>query len=302
MANIMVNGFPVGISGTIVKLGQIRDEYWMEGNVDDPEALVKAIRDSGAKIDVFTFSQKLPETLPKYEYPMEWDNVAALHVESFDHWWTTQVNDKTRNMVRKAKKRGVEVRVANFDAAFVEGITAIYNETPIRQGRAFRHYGKDADTVRLENATFQDRCTFLGAYLENELIGFVKLVYAGETAGMMQILSLVKARDKAPNNALVAKAVELCAQRRVRYLTYSKFVYGKKGVDPVAEFKHHNGFRKMDVPKYYVPLNLRGRIGLALGLHQEFADLMPQKLALRLRDVRAKWYEKRRVALSSSSG
>ena len=131
MSLIVVNGTSLVVSGRILKIGAIEDEYWLErSSVGDPDQVIRNIRDSRAKIDLFTFSQKLPETAPKYPYYMEWDNVAALSIKTYDYWWNSQVNDKTRNMVRKAKKKGVEVRMTDFNDALVKGIASIYNETP----------------------------------------------------------------------------------------------------------------------------------------------------------------------------
>lgn len=291
MSVVNINEISLFVSGKFIKLGVVNDEYWLETDPHyDPEVIIKHIKYNRVKIDIFTFSQKLWDTTPKYDYHMEWDNIAALPIETFENWWTKQVNDKTRNMVRKAKKKGVEVKVVTFDNALIEGIAGIYNETPVRQGRNFRHYGKDIESIKTENSSFLERSDFVAAYCGDELIGFIKLVYMGEAAGMMQILSKIKDRDKAPNNALVAKAVEVCAGRGIRYLTYSKFIYGKKGVDPVAEFKQHNGFKKIDVPKYYIPLSLKGSIGLKLNLHHDFSEQLPSALLSYLRKVRAKWF------------
>ena len=96
------------------------------------------------------------------------------------------------------------VREVPFDDAFVRGISAIYNESPIRQGKPFWHYGKDFEAVRRMNGTFMDRSIFIGAFFQDSLIGFVKLVSDEDRgqAGLMQIVSMIQHRDKAPTNAL----------------------------------------------------------------------------------------------------
>ena len=104
--------------------------------------MLNALRQSGTRVDLLTFTQQLPDVTPLYAYPLEWDNLAALPVSTFDHWWTRQINGKTRNMVRRAEK-GLIVREVPFDDSLVRGIREIYNECPIRQGRPFWHYGKD---------------------------------------------------------------------------------------------------------------------------------------------------------------
>src|SRR5437899_416033 len=169
-----VCGKGIQIQGRVIRIARLEAEGFEF--LEDPDAAVDAMRQSGIRIDLFTFTQQLSETSPKYDYPMEWDNAAALPVSTFDHWWTRQINDKTRNMVRRASKKGVAVREMPFDDVLVQGISAIYNESPIRQGKPFWHYGKDIETVRRENATFLDRSGFLGAFLGDRLIGFAKLV------------------------------------------------------------------------------------------------------------------------------
>ena len=155
----------------------------------------------------------------------------------------------------------------------------------IRQGRAFWHYGKDLDTVRRENATFLERSVFLGAFSGETLIGFAKLVSDDERrqAALMQIVSMIAYRDKAPTNALIAQAVRSCAGRRIGYLVYSQFAYGRKEHDGLSDFKQHNGFQRIDLPRYYVPLTAVGRIALCLRLHHNVIDHVPEPVLAQLR-------------------
>jgi hypothetical protein len=67
----------------------------------------------------------LPDTSPKYPYPMEWDNIAVLPVSTFDHWWARQIDGKSRNMIRRAEKKGAVVLEAAFDDVIVQGISEI---------------------------------------------------------------------------------------------------------------------------------------------------------------------------------
>ena len=61
---------------------------------------------------------------------------------------------------------------------FVRGMTSIFNETPIRQGRPFLHYGKDFETVKREFSRFLFREEIFGAYVGEELVGFIMLADA----------------------------------------------------------------------------------------------------------------------------
>ena len=270
--------------------------------MDDPEAVLNSLRDSRPRIDLFTFIQRLSDTTPRYKYTLEWDNIAVLQVTTFDDWMTKQIDFKVRNKVRKATKNGVVVKEVPYDDAFVRGISAIYNESPIRQGKPFWHYGKDLEAVRRMNGTFMDRSIFIGAYFEENLIGFVKLVADEEKsqAGLMQIVSMIEHRDKAPTNALVAQAVRSCADRGISFLWYANMSYGKKQADSLAEFKRHNGFQKIDVPRYYVPLTLAGRLALHFGIHHGMTEWIPEPIAARYRQMRAQWYAKRFPGLKNA--
>ena len=232
---------------------------------------------------------------------MEMDNLAALPISSFDHWWKRQVKDKTRNMVRRAEKAGVVVREVAFSDALVREISSIYNECPVRQGKPFSHYGKDFETIYKEESTYLDSSIFIGAFLEDRLIGFVKLLCdkTGTQAGLLNIVSMVGQRDKAPTNALVAHAVRVCAERGIPYLVYSNFAYGKKERDGLSGFKEHNGFQRFNVPRYYVPLTHWGRAALALGLHHKLVDRIPEPVLAKVRELRASWYNRK---FQSSTG
>jgi hypothetical protein len=289
---ITVCGKDIRITGRLLRIAQLEGDGYEF--LDDLPSMVAGLRSSAARIDLFTATQKLPETEPKYNYPMEWDNFAAVPVTTYDNWWTNQVKPEVRNRVRQATKKGVVVREVPFDDALLRGICEIYNETPVRQGRRFPHYGKSLEAVRKDEATFLGSSVFIGAFLDEKLIGFVK-VTANETgtqANLMNILSLIEQRDKAPTNALIAEAVRACATRGISYLVYQRFAYGKKPLDGIAKFKEVNGFRRMDVPRYYVPLTLVGRAAYRLGLHHRFADNLPESVRAKLVGLRNGWYDR----------
>lgn len=288
------------IEGKLVRVARLDAEGY--DFFDDPESALEIIRRSRAGADLFTFTQKLSDTTPKYSYPAEWDNIAALRITTFDDWMTKQIDFKARNKARKAAKNGVVVKEVPFDDELVKGISAIYDESPVRQGKPFWHYRKDLAAVRSMNATFMDRSIFIGALFEGNLIGFVKLVTSEDQSqgGLMQIVSMIRYRDKAPTNALIAQAVRSCADRGIAHLWYANFSYGKKREDSLAEFKRHNGFQKVNVPRYYVPLTLRGKIALQLGLHHKTTDWVPEPLAATFRKVRRFWYERTSPGLENA--
>ena len=288
------------VKGTVIRIAYLDGEGYQF--LEDVETALKTLRKAGIRADIFTFIQKISDRIPKYNYPMEWDNMAALRVSTFDEWMTKQIDFKTRNKVRKSAKAGVVVREVPFDDALIRGISAIYNESPIRQGMRFWHYGKDLETVRRINGTFMDRSIFIGAFFEGNLIGFVKLVADEDRsqAGLMQIVSMIRHRDKAPTNALIAQSVRSCAERGISYLWYAQMSYGTKQRDSLADFKRHNGFQKIELPRYYVPLTVAGRMAFRLGLHHSMADWIPEPVVAAYRRIRKQWYARRFSGLENA--
>lgn len=274
------------VTSGLIKTARIELEW--DEDIKDPAKLIRELKKNKVKADIFTFCQRVPETKPKYNYSLEWDYIAAIPIKSFDYWWEKQIDAKTRNMARKAQKKGVVLKIVDFDDEFVKGIECIYNETPIRQGKPFWHYRKDFNTIKKENSTYLDRSEFIGAYHNEELIGFIRLLYGERTARTVQIISMIKHRDKAPTNALIAKAVEVCNNKGIPYLVYGVWSEGTLG-----EFKRSNSFEKIDIPRYYIPLSIKGKVALKFKVHHGIRHMLPEKIALRLRDLRTKWYSRK---------
>jgi len=63
------------------------------------------------------------------------------------NFYTIRSIEKTRNMVREAEKSGIKTIIAETNEKLAEDIWKIYNETPIRQERAFPHYRVQLQTV-----------------------------------------------------------------------------------------------------------------------------------------------------------
>ncbi len=290
---ITLCGKKIRVEGRLVRTARLEGDKYQY--LDDPGAVVEALRKSGTRIDLFTFLQDLTEPFPKYRYPMEWDNLAVLPLTTFDQWWKQQIGFKARNKAKQAEKRGVTLREIPFDDALLQGICEIYNETPIRQGRRFPHYGMTLGKARAYAGTFLDCSIFIGAFFEEKLIGFVKLTWDERRtqANLMHIVSMIQHRDKAPTNALIVEAVRSCTDRGIPNLVYSNFSYRKKRSDSLSDFKERNGFQRVDLPRYYVPLTPIGWATYRLGLHHRFLDIIPESVAGKLRRWRKAFYARK---------
>jgi hypothetical protein len=289
----------IRVEGNLLRMARLDAELYQFAS--NPEPLIERLRASGERIDIFTFLQGLPEGAPRHRFHMEWDNLAVLNVSTFENWWNNQIRSTVRNRAKQAVKKGIVVREVAFDEDLVRGIWGIFNESPVRQGRRFRHYGKDMRTVHQLVATYLESSTFIGAYRGDELIGFIKMVadQTGVQAGLMNIISKVQYKDRAPTNALLAQAVKSCADRGIPYLDYDNFVYGKKLNDSLVNFKERNGFRRVNIPRYYIPLTPLGHAALHMGFQHRLVERVPEPIAKRLRELRRQWHGR---GISSASG
>jgi hypothetical protein len=280
------------IHGRWLKLAAIHDEEWLEAEVEKPEMCVATLKEQKSRrlrADIFAFTQKLPGSAPKYRYLTEWSSVAAVKLASFKDWWE-KLPQETRKNVRRAQKRGVVVGVRTFDDELVAGISEVNNDSPVRQGIRNAHYGKSLDQVRKDHSAFVDRSDFICAFLGDEIIGFLKLVYRGEVASILNLATKARHSDKRPANALVAKAVELCEARGISFITYGQFNYGNKRDSPLREFKVRNGFEEILKPKFYVPLTRWGALCMKMKLHRGVLGILPNNMIAMGIGARGKWY------------
>ncbi len=260
-----------------IRIAAIQDEEWIEGEpLAEPESFIRSWQGKPPG-DIFAFARSLPHCEPCYPFHFEWDNVAVAKLGEFSQWWES-LPQETRKNVRRSQRRGVTVARVTFDDQLVRGISDIYNETPIRQGRKFWHYRKNFEQVKAENGTYLNRSEFIGAFFKGKLIGFIKFVMVNNVARIMQIVSMEAHTDKRPTNALLAKAVEICCEKRATHMVYGKYVYGKKENSPVTEFKRRNGFERLSFPRYYIPLTAVGSLAIRCRLHRGLAQLVPEKV------------------------
>jgi hypothetical protein len=280
---VEIGGQTYSVSRGPLTVVSLEDEWY--DDVRDPEAVIASLREqSEFKPDIFTFWQRLPDLEPHYAFHREWHDIAVLPA-NYDHWWNHQIKSRVRSLVRKSEKEGVVVRETSYDDDFVRGMAAIFNEAPVRQGRRFWHYGKDFETVKRQFSRYVDREHMIGAYYRDEMIGFIMLGNAGRFGLTGQIISSIKHRDKATNNALIAKAVQVCERVGLQHLVYLFW-----SDDSLSEFKRRCGFERTSVPRYYVPLTAKGRLGLRMGAHKGWSAMLPASVKAPLKRLRASWY------------
>lgn len=280
--SLLVHDKEVAVSGRLLKTAGLRAEHYE--HVTDPDAFCRGLKAAKVRADLFTFLQPVADRSVRFSFYSENDPISVMPITTYEHWWNKQINGKTRNMIRKAEKAGVQLRVCELTDDFVKGIQGIYNESPLRQGKRFLHYGKDLETLKRDHLSYVEISDFVGAFHKDEMIGFIKLVHTEGMSHLMQIISKIDERDKAPTNALIARAVELCAARGASLLHYG--LWSARGL---GEFKKHHAFDRYDLARYFVPLNAKGRLMLRFKMHHKLSERVPEKWVDALAEVRSKW-------------
>jgi hypothetical protein len=245
------------VQGRLLSIARLKDEWYQD--VGDPEVLLEGLRNCKPTPDVFTFWQRLPDTNPLYSYYHENEALSAVPLTDFENWWNKQIKSDTRKKAKRAEKRGVEIRVVDLDDDLVRGVMGVFNETPIRRGKRFWHYGKDFEAVKEVLSFDLPTSKFVAAYYQGEVVGIVKLNYAGKrfvNPGLF-VTKIEFRREKYLDNALMAKAIEMCTADGVSYFTYTQWRKGSH-----AEFLERNGFEKTLVPRYWIPLTRKGAIAM----------------------------------------
>jgi hypothetical protein len=288
-----INGNKVIAPGNWLKTAFVRGEEMMVKELENPEAYIEKLRadkDPVLNADIFTFTQKLPNTQPKYSYHSEPESIAAIHLVSFKQWWESLPQEARKN-VRRSQKRGVTVRTREYDAELIEGIRGVNDDTPVRQGMANAYYGKSFEETKARYGEFEGRCDFICAHLGDEIIGFLHLIYRGDVASILNLTTKPSHFDKRPANALMAKAAEICEAKGISYITYGQYNYGNKRDSPLREFKIRNGFEEILVPRFYVPLTRWGWVCMKLNFHRGLIGILPHWFITAGLRARALWYD-----------
>ena len=301
--SVDVEGKKLYATGKWLKIARVRGEEMLENELSNPEAYIQTLKEASAhrvRADIFTFPQKLPATEPKYSYPMERESVAAIHISSFKEWWDS-LPQETRKNVRRSAKRGVVVRISEFGDDLIEGIRRVNDDSPVRQGLQNAYYGKSASETQKLYGEFVGRCDFICAYVGEELIGFLHLVYRGGVASILNLTTKPSHFDKRPANSLLASAVQLCEDKGITYIVYGLYNYGNKRDSPLREFKVRCGFQEILVPRFFAPLTLWGKIAVKAKLHRGLIGILPTFMIAPGLRVRSLWYNFRAFMSRCSS-
>ncbi|HEY3760390.1 MAG TPA: hypothetical protein VGN23_01405 [Verrucomicrobiae bacterium] len=278
---MIISDTEIAVSGKFFRVARLRHEWF--DFLEDPMLFIETLRSGKPVADLFTYLQESHIEQPDYPYYREMMGASVLTIQSFDDWWSN-LHFKARNKARKAEKCGVEIRTVTLDDDFVRGVEKIYSESPLRQGRRFTHYGKDFATIKKDLSSFLDESVFVGAYHKGRLIGFMKLFLGNGIIRIIHIIATLEDRDTCAMDALIARAVKICDEKKFAYLHYGD--WASRGL---GAFRAKYDFQRQECPRYFVPLTALGRFMLGLRLHRPLRERLPQPWADRLVSIRNHW-------------
>ena len=290
--SMAVNGELLVAKGKWPRIARVRGEEMRERDLEDPEVYLRALKGDTKQIlnaDIFSFTQMISATQPRYCYPMEWESVAAISLISYIGWWNGLPQESRKN-VRRAEKRGVVIKLKQFDEDLIEGLREVNDDSPMRQGMKNAYYGLTASETRRRYCEFVGRCDFICAYFGDEMIGFLHLVHRGAVGAILNLTTKPSHFDKRPANALLAKAVEIAEARGMTHISYGLYNYGNKRNSSLKEFKVRNGFEEILAPRYYVPITLCGRLCIRAKLHRGLIGMLPPSVIAGALRARTLWY------------
>ena len=88
--------------GRLPRIAVWRDDWYRD--LLEPEPALAHLAAHGPRADLFTFVQRLPDTKPRFPYPWESDNVAAIEISSFNDWWMNRIPKTARKHVRRCMR------------------------------------------------------------------------------------------------------------------------------------------------------------------------------------------------------
>ena len=148
VACLEVEGRTVIATGRWIKTAAVRASVRPGPDRSGPQRAIEALRGWNERPDIFTFSQKIGERAAELGAHTEWDDFAVVRITSYEDWLKNRIKRDAKENLRRAKREGVVVRTSLYDDEFVRGIKELYDETPIRQGKPFWHYGKSFEALK----------------------------------------------------------------------------------------------------------------------------------------------------------
>lgn len=155
-----------------------------------------------------------------------------------------QVGAKTRNMIRKADKRGYVAGVFDYND-FLDDVYSVNTSKKFRAGRRMtKSYQERPWPVRVDNSCSSHRLVYVGVFKDGRLVAYAKVVIVGEVAVLDRFIGHGDNLRDGVMNLLLYAVVCYCVSVGVYWVNYLTMESASKGIE---DFKRHAGFRATDV-------------------------------------------------------
>jgi len=173
--------------------------------------------------------------------------------DSYDCWYGS-LDKRVRHAIRTSRTSLEQCTVDDG----TDAIASIYAEIEERQGRPFPFHSIDA--AELERIMVRrNESVFFRGLVGDRIVGAARVI-PSMSEGFAIVASFISRSsdfDKKPNDRLLAGLVEWAIQNQIRLLMYDYL-----GDDSLGFFKRRHGFCPLPIPRYAVPLTIRGSLVL----------------------------------------
>ncbi|MGE5328828.1 MAG: lipid II:glycine glycyltransferase FemX [Deltaproteobacteria bacterium] len=125
--------------------------------------------------------------------------------------WRDSISSKNRNMIRKAEKAGVQIKISNDFSNFID----LYNSTMNRVG-AGQYYFFNQEYYKEMSSSMSSNLFLLEASLENKIIAAAVFLYQGEYLNYHLSGSNIDYLEYAPNNLLLYEAIKIGCRKGLK--------------------------------------------------------------------------------------
>jgi len=172
--------------------------------------------------------------------------IAVIDIRKGYESYLKSLSSNGRSKIKRAKKKGVECKLFEWNN-HLDDIYEIHTSSDSRQGKKMEDeyltYPKKIDIATTDS--FKN--IYVGAFLENKLVGYIELYIYSNFAMTNRLLGHKKFLNRYVMNALFAYAVEFLEDQNIEYLNYLTMHNIKKKT--LSQFKKRLGFSEFSLKK-----------------------------------------------------
>lgn len=218
--------------------------------------LYEAIKMSGYKALVLCYLKEdsIGEQIVSYGGKLiafqGWESASLFDTtKSYDEIYRLVYDCKARNMIRKAKKNGIQCRQIQILNHVADAVDCTKSK-PERHGSVMPAYYREEELYQQRqkalSSILRGQLISFGAFAGDKMVAYINTIRSHHEAIISNLLSHADYWKYAPNNALFDEIIKYyCEDNEIKHLMYSF-----DGVEGVDKFKHGIGFKGVPVMRY----------------------------------------------------